>query len=484
MIRLKDILLEAEEQKTGAMWLDRVKDIITIKSNFKKSIKDIQNGNISQTLLDDVETAVRNTSSVTSIQIGSTLRPGDPKRHGRGLAVDIPVINGVNFQDKAHAKETGVYKAHQELVATFVKMGYKLNSERGHEKAILEFDFDNDHRHHIHLSNTTETPSPISSKPDDINKPIDDISQEKPQPEEKPEDIIEINKSLKTVDKLKYGNKGTAVEELQIKLAELEYYLGDPETGEVSIKLYGIHTRSAIKLFQREVFESSNKWTGIADKETINKLLIIKKDQKEYIIQSNKGHADVPTDLTTIIKTPKEYKLKLDHVDIKQTIAPENNGTTLIIFGGSPNNKYGPEYLLNNMPDFIKQKKNIIYVQGDKKNWTIKRVRRYIKSDTKIDSIIGFSSGVKHILPELDNSNYDFIGLIDPIIPKKYSNIILHNNVYMWAKPENFTGKFSEFGDRIKTIMSINSNKNIYQHYNHSTEMLPRFLSAHKYQIL
>jgi hypothetical protein len=113
MIRLKNILVEAPKKSTGATWLDSVKDIITVKSNFSATTGFIQQGKISQVLLNDIETAVRNTPSVTSVQIGSTLRTGktDKSRHPAGLAVDIPVINGVNFQDDKHAKNTGVFEA-------------------------------------------------------------------------------------------------------------------------------------------------------------------------------------------------------------------------------------------------------------------------------------------------------------------------------------------------------------------------------------
>ena len=484
MIQLKDILFEDTTQTTGTTWLARVKDIITIQPAYANSEIYIQNGKISQPLLDDIEKAVLNTPSITSLQIGSTFRPGDGKRHGRGLAVDISVINGVNFQSKKHAKEQGVYQAHQDLVAAFVKLGYTKNSERGHKKAILEFDFDNDHRHHIHLSNTTEAPSSVGSTVKTTTAKTNSKETSSSVVNTRSSDgyVGSIrNVNLNKVTFLRNGDSGKAVEQLHILLLELNYDL-DPaaDIGEIKQKLYGVATAEAIRSFQ---IDFSLNVTGIADDKTLKKIQSLTKNEKKYAKGENEK-TETPEE------TPEEklsYSENIISSDIIVSIAQgtKRNNTTLILFGGTPANKYGPIYMKNLVPEYIKQTKDIIYINGDDKQISLNKAKRYKKSDSRLDSIIGFDKGAYRIFDHIDNDQYKFIGLIDPAVPDnpRHVNIILSDNVKMWANPANWKGKYLKYSRRLETIIELNPDKQIVHSYGHFNEMFQNFMNTHKYHI-
>jgi len=496
MIRLKNILVEAPEKSTGARWLDSVKDIITVKSNFSATTGFIQKGKISQVLLNDIETAVRNTPSVTSIQIGSTLRTGKPNksRHPAGLAVDIPTINGVNFQDDKHAKNTGVFEAHQDLVATFVRMGYSLNKERGHDKAILEFEFDRhkydpkrpstynkwQHRHHIHVSNKTQTTSPIDVNKDGTIKSKPDIIKSKSDSKK----TIQINKPLKNINELKKGDRGTAVKELQSLLAELGYEFTEGIGSEFKLEIYGEQTEEAVLQFQQNNLINLIG-TGTANKITIDRLLNLTSNEKTTIKQENEAPPEEKEKEEIEKVTGVSFKIDRDRIDFKRSIAGETNrnNTCLVIYGGTPNNKYGPNYLVDKMPIQISRVKDIIYVQGDSRNWPISRIENYVPDNSVIDAVIGFSAGGNRIFPLIED-DYDFIGLIDPSVPKRYETIILKDNVYMFGNPSNWKGRYSHLGQRIQTIIDNNQEKTIYKNYDHFTEMVPEFLNTYKSKII
>lgn len=501
MMRLKNILLEDTTQSTGTQWLDRVKDVITVYSKYGSTTNFIQTGKISQALLNDIEIAVQNTPSVTSIQIGSTLRTGKKShRHGLGQAVDIPIINGKRIIDPDTAKKNGIYQAHQDLVATFVSMGYMLNRESGNDKAVLEFEFDRhkydpknpstynmwQHRHHIHVSNRTQKPSPLGSS--SITTQAHKTNSKETTVPIVSNNYVGSNRNmdLNKVTFLRNGDSGKAVEQLHILLSELDYDLGPAdELGEIKQKLYGVATTNAIRSFQ---IDFSLEVTGLANDKTLKKIRSLNKDEKSYAKSSNEKTA--PTDDPETIDTPNiksSYSENIISSDIIVSTAQgtKRTNTTLILFGGTPANKYGPEYMKNLVPEYIKNTKDIIYINGDDKQLSLNKAKRYKKSNSKIDSIIGFDKGAYRIFDHIENDQYKFIGLIDPAVPDnpRHINIILNDNVKMWANPSNWKGKYLKYSQRLETIIELNPDKQIIHSYGHFNEMFQNFMNTHKYHI-
>jgi hypothetical protein len=133
--------------------------------------KQIGHGNplgdkINPFLLDDVNLAAEIAgvkASVTTAVTGH--KPGT--RHEPGLAVDLAVFDGQGYSSEQDAKNKGIYDGIKRFVDALKDMGYKINSERGNEKAVLWFGFPN-HQHHVHVSRTTfggdEKLAPLNQK--------------------------------------------------------------------------------------------------------------------------------------------------------------------------------------------------------------------------------------------------------------------------------------------------------------------------------
>lgn len=106
---------------------------------------------INPELLKDVSDAAKKAGVEVTITTAIT---GHKKgtRHETGNAVDIAIVNGKGFSGGvSDAKQKGIYDAIQKFVDTLVSMGYKKNSEKGNDKAVLTFGFPN-HENHIHIS--------------------------------------------------------------------------------------------------------------------------------------------------------------------------------------------------------------------------------------------------------------------------------------------------------------------------------------------
>ena len=201
MIRLKDILSESnaiQEQnplslikKTKGALVDPI--VALFSANIKFSTKaqtDVDNNRISKTLLEDLETAINNTDSVDNVYISSAVsgrqeHSAKDSRHNVGNALDIAMVNGKNWNTKAVAGDNEILQPIEDLVATLKKMGYTVNTEKGHPKALLYFGFtDGKHENHIHLSNTTDTPTQfkfVDTSKQDIHQTIYTIGSTGPE---------------------------------------------------------------------------------------------------------------------------------------------------------------------------------------------------------------------------------------------------------------------------------------------------------------
>lgn len=141
---------------------------------------------INQELLKDVSDAAKRagvevtiTTAVTGHKKGS--------RHETGNAIDIAMVDGKGFSGgEQQAKKLGIYDSIQKFVDALISMGYKKNSEKGNDKAVLTFGFPG-HDNHIHVSRK----SGISSEP----KTIEDLKQDLDIPEDDAFAYIDISSS-------------------------------------------------------------------------------------------------------------------------------------------------------------------------------------------------------------------------------------------------------------------------------------------------
>lgn len=95
------------------------------------------------------------TTAVTGHRTGSRHNPG-------GLAVDLAMFDGKGYHSVEDAKSKGIYDKIEKFVKALEGMGYKVNSERGNDKAVLWFGFPN-HHHHVHVSRLSDDGTSTSS---------------------------------------------------------------------------------------------------------------------------------------------------------------------------------------------------------------------------------------------------------------------------------------------------------------------------------
>jgi hypothetical protein len=95
------------------------------------------------------------TTAVTGHKTGSRHNPG-------GLAVDLAMFDGKGYGSAEDAKSKGIYDKIEKFVKALEGMGYKVNSEKGNDKAVLWFGFPN-HHHHVHVSRLSDDGESTSS---------------------------------------------------------------------------------------------------------------------------------------------------------------------------------------------------------------------------------------------------------------------------------------------------------------------------------
>jgi lysophospholipase L1-like esterase len=118
---------------------------------------------INPSLLSDVDIAAGIAGTKASI---TTAVSGHDTgtRHEAGLAVDVAMFDGKGYGSKEDAKKKGIYDKIERFVRALESMGYKINSERGNDKAVLWFGFKN-HDHHVHISRRSDDGSSSPEKP-------------------------------------------------------------------------------------------------------------------------------------------------------------------------------------------------------------------------------------------------------------------------------------------------------------------------------
>lgn len=162
---------------------------------------------INPSLLADVDKAAGIAGTKASITTAVTgHRPGS--RHELGLAVDVAMFDGKGYSGVESAKKQGIYNAIERFVKALESLGYKVNTEKGHDKAVLWFGFKN-HHHHVH----------ISRKSDDGVSPSQELkkSEEKKSEEKKSEEKSKpvttdfcqcLRKEKKTTGQFKFLDAG------------------------------------------------------------------------------------------------------------------------------------------------------------------------------------------------------------------------------------------------------------------------------------
>jgi hypothetical protein len=149
-----------------------------------------------------------------------------------------------------------------------------------------------------------------------------------------------------------------------------------------------------------------------------------------------------------------------------------------IVFGGSPSNKYGAQFMYEQGNKYLKNK-NVVYSNFEN---SLDSVINYIKSNdpnAKISSVSGFSAGGKNAWAAA-KLGYN-VGLIDPVVTDDAKSLLgndlngsLPQNIKMVSRQENWSGRFRPHGDKLNKIER--SQPNIRRNVGH-IEMPTQFFS-------
>jgi hypothetical protein len=148
-------------------------------SHVKYDYDNTKNDSVNKPLLDDMQAAGQSVGVVLTITTaksghGAKTKSGNLSRHTKQTAVDISKLNGVGSNRASNSTNgNSEFRALGNKVKNaLVSMGYRWNSERGNDKAVLwQTDMGGNHFNHLHISNQSESGSgaPIAST--DIEKP-------------------------------------------------------------------------------------------------------------------------------------------------------------------------------------------------------------------------------------------------------------------------------------------------------------------------
>ena len=141
-----------------------------------------KNDRLPKNLLDDIQSAAEFAGITVQVDWAKTdhrkkSASGNISRHWYGWAVDISHVNGERWHSKSEAKKIGILDGIEKFVSYLNAKGYKINSERGNDKAVLYFGFPA-HSNHLHVSNKSGQPSPSVDDSD-----IEDKNKGKGEPE-------------------------------------------------------------------------------------------------------------------------------------------------------------------------------------------------------------------------------------------------------------------------------------------------------------
>lgn len=148
-------------------------------SHVKYDYDNTKNDSVNKPLLDDMQAAGQSVGVVLTITTaksghGAKTKSGNLSRHTKQTAVDISRLNGIGSNGASNGTNgNSEFRALGNKVKNaLVSMGYRWNSERGNDKAVLwQTDMGGNHFNHLHISNQSESGSgaPIAST--DIEKP-------------------------------------------------------------------------------------------------------------------------------------------------------------------------------------------------------------------------------------------------------------------------------------------------------------------------
>jgi hypothetical protein len=148
-------------------------------SHVKYDYDNTKNDSVNKPLLDDMQAAGQSVGVVLTITTaksghGAKTKSGNLSRHTKQTAVDISRLNGIGSNGASNGTNgNSEFRALGNKVKNaLVSMGYRWNSERGNDKAVLwQTDMGGNHFNHLHISNQSESGSgaPIAST--DVENP-------------------------------------------------------------------------------------------------------------------------------------------------------------------------------------------------------------------------------------------------------------------------------------------------------------------------
>jgi hypothetical protein len=168
------------------MPLIKLKD--TNFSNLKFD-SDLKNDEVNDALLEDLQTAGKKADVILTITSAKSdhsenTKDGNKSRHGFQTAVDIAKLDGKGSGGASNSSN-GIKEFREKgnkVKDVLVSMGYKWNTEKGNDKAVLwQTDTGGNHYNHLHVSNRTGQSSEIEgpSEPKTDDSKTDDSKSSK-----------------------------------------------------------------------------------------------------------------------------------------------------------------------------------------------------------------------------------------------------------------------------------------------------------------
>ena len=148
-------------------------------SHVKYDYDNTRNDSVNKPLLDDMQAAGQSVGVVLTITTaksghGAKTKSGNLSRHTKQTAVDISKLNGIGSNGASNSTNgnSEFRVLGNKVKNALVSMGYKWNSERGNDKAVLwQTDMGGNHFNHLHISNQSESGSGAPVASTDVEKP-------------------------------------------------------------------------------------------------------------------------------------------------------------------------------------------------------------------------------------------------------------------------------------------------------------------------
>lgn len=282
---------------------------------------------INPSLLADVDKAAGIAGTKASITTAVSGH-GKGSRHEVGLAVDVAMFDGKGYRGVESAKANKIYDKIVKFVGALEKMGYKVNSERGNDKAVLWFGFPN-HHHHVH----------VSRKSDDGTSSIDD-SKSSQSKESSSETTPKIKKIVftafpaeqeKIIDGVlkKLDSEGVKDNFSKIVLASLVIYnLEESKTIKESTEDGSSNAKDFISKIKDKEFTSLDDTLDFFEKEfgvtDFNKPEI-KKIAEKFTLEVGSDSGTKKIDLELLKKFTDAFKKRYEKYEVAEEITNNEN---------------------------------------------------------------------------------------------------------------------------------------------------------------